>query len=308
MRAPQRSVRTRPCPRSIAWQASSSARGSRRGLEQHHLVEVGRLVHPAERRRLLDGRRADQPRVREARPARRAPPRRCAGAIAQVAAQRHVRALGRRGHAQASTAKCRAIRWRSAATSPSSRMARSSSACPAAASAGAAGQGVGLGPGAGRAGGDPLDLAGEAVDRVELLGRRRRDGLARGGPPRRWCRRWRRAPARRRRSAPPRRPRPPARAPSGRETAATWPAISSSSARASPAACRLCAARSRTSSATTAKPRPSGPARAASIAALRAIRLVRSAISRMVPMKPVIRWVMRAEGSRPGRRWRRRSP
>ena len=45
----------------------------------------------------------------------------------------------------------------------------------------------------------------------------------------------------------------------------------------------------RTSSATTANPRPCWPARAASIAALSAMRLVRSAISRIVPMKPISR-------------------
>ncbi len=57
------------------------------------------------------------------------------------------------------------------------------------------------------------------------------------------------------------------------------------------AAVALCSASRLTSPATTAKPRPCFPARAASIAAFSASRLVWSAISRMRPMKSVMRRV-----------------
>ncbi|MNF73369.1 hypothetical protein D3C84_553680 [compost metagenome] len=50
------------------------------------------------------------------------------------------------------------------------------------------------------------------------------------------------------------------------------------------------AARARTSSATTAKPRPCSPARAASMAALRASRLVWPAMAPITPRISVMRW------------------
>src|SRR5262245_55089717 len=55
------------------------------------------------------------------------------------------------------------------------------------------------------------------------------------------------------------------------------------------AACEERCARSRTSDATTAKPRPASPARAASTAALSASRLVCLAISSITPMMSAIR-------------------
>jgi hypothetical protein len=75
------------------------------------------------------------------------------------------------------------------------------------------------------------------------------------------------------------------------EICATCPRMAATSPPASREAWPLCEASCRTSSATTANPRPCCPARAASIAALSAIRLVRSAISLMVPMKPISRLV-----------------
>src|SRR6266705_4329392 len=72
-------------------------------------------------------------------------------------------------------------------------------------------------------------------------------------------------------------------------TSPTWRWMSWTSSPASWAALALCSARRRTSSATTANPRPCLPARAASMAAFNANRLVMSASSRIDAMNPVMR-------------------
>ena len=95
--------------------------------------------------------------------------REMSGPVAEVAAERHVRALAPAvDHVRSPTAKCRAMRWRSAATSPSSRIARSSSACPPAASAARrASASVSLGVRAELAATCSI-CAGEPIDRAEL--------------------------------------------------------------------------------------------------------------------------------------------
>src|SRR4051812_11098779 len=114
-----------------------TSREQRAGLEprlqRHHLVEVGRLLHAAERCGFLYPRHGDQAGAREGGQ-RRTRRRQVPCPIAQVAAQRDEGALGGGGHVPGSTAKWRAIRCRSAATSPSWRMVCSSSAWPAVAS------------------------------------------------------------------------------------------------------------------------------------------------------------------------------
>ena len=308
MRGPQCSARTRPRAALDRLAGREQRPRLERGLQQDHLVEVRRLLHPAERRGLLHGGRGDQPGAgqRRERGARRGEvllrdrPDCCRARRTPVRAAATRSGLDREVPRDALEVGRRPRRAR--------RMARSSSACPAAASSGAPRQRLGLAPGAGRACRHLFDLPGQPVRPRRAAPRPWRRWPARGGRPRRWCRRSRRAPARRRRSAPRRRPPPPVPAPS----APRPPTPGSRSPPAAPAprraAWRLCAARSRTSSATTAKPRPSRPARAASIAALSAMRLVRSAISRIVPMKPLIRLVSVAQRRHLVGARRRRTP
>ena len=96
VRAPQCSVRTRPCSRSMAWQASSSSRGESRVSSSDHLIEVRRLAHAAERRGLLDRRRGRPASCRGAAASAARAAARWPVAVAQVAAEGHVRALGPR--------------------------------------------------------------------------------------------------------------------------------------------------------------------------------------------------------------------
>jgi hypothetical protein len=108
-----------PAPASLDGLAGGEQSSRLEGrLQQDHLVEVGGLVHPGQRLGLLHRGGRDQPGGWQ---------RREGGAgrgemllpIAEIAAECDVRPL-RNGHPpQVSTAKCRAIRWRSAATSPS---------------------------------------------------------------------------------------------------------------------------------------------------------------------------------------------
>ena len=229
--------------------------------------------------------------VRERRQ-RRARGGEVAGPVAEVAAERDVRALGGRRPSSGLHHEVPAIRWRSAATSPSSRMAPLEVGLSAGGLGRALRQGLGLAqrpaelaatcricpvsPSTARSWSAAVaamarawrpGLAGRADDRVERLRGVRAQLLHAGhGLPSPLH-----LPAHRRhlvgdlleqRAA----PRPPR----------------AGSARRDPAP-RRPPPRSRG---------PPRPARAASIAALSAIRLVRSAISRIVPMKPLIRLVI----------------
>ena len=134
VRAPQRSVRTRPrlaLDRLAGGQQRARLQG---GLEQHHLIEVGGLIHPGERLGLLHGR---TPRPGGCRGARRAPRgrRRDArrGRPDCFRARRTPAPVGPPSLRSRPRNAARSAGGR-VATSPSCRMARSSSACPAAAS------------------------------------------------------------------------------------------------------------------------------------------------------------------------------
>ena len=178
----------------MAWQASSSCAGRQPGLEQHHLVQVGRLVHAGERGGLLDGGRGDEPGVRQRRQ-RRAGRGEVPGPVAEVAAERHVGALGgagpRSGLDDEVPGDALQVGGDLAQLAdrplevglPARRLGRR----------GAASASVSV-----RVRAEPAATRSicpvRPVDRAELLGGRGGDAPGRAGLPRRWCRRWRRAP------------------------------------------------------------------------------------------------------------------
>ena len=292
MRGPQCSVRTRPRASFDRLAGREQRPRLERGLQQDHLVEVGRLVHPAERRGLFDRGRGDQPSAgqRGERGARRGE---MLLAIAEIAAERDVRSFRQRppasgldrevprdplevrrrprraGGSRAPARPAPRRRHRRAAPAPRSRSGCGPSRRPPVRSARSA-----------------RSTAPSCSDAVAAMASRVTAGLAGGADDR--VERLRRIGAQLLHARPP----PPGPAPSVPRRPSTWRARSPPAAPAPRAPPGGSAPPGRAPPPPPRRSRaPPGPARAASIAALSAMRLVRSAISRIVPMKPLIRLV-----------------
>ena len=169
VRAPHRSVRSRPSQPLDCLTRLEQRPRLETGLEQDHLVQVGRLLHAAEWSGFFDGRCGDQRGVRGARRELLAARPEVGRPVAQIAAQRDVNPLAeRRGSGLDGKVTRDPLEVRRQLTKLANGplqlgLSRGGLAGPL-------GQGVGVDPALGGAGGYLLDLSGQSVDRVALLG------------------------------------------------------------------------------------------------------------------------------------------